>query len=113
MSEKLTQAALYEHYMRRALALARVAEGEDDSLEKLVETAEVGRLYWGMSDPIPLQDDVILSPGQGFLPEYDAGLYQVEHTQLIVSRGLGNSSIPWRINNPPHLPMLVLSAKET
>jgi predicted MPP superfamily phosphohydrolase len=31
---------------------------------------------------------------------------------MIVSRGLGNSSIPWRVNNPPHLPILILSAKE-
>ena len=51
----------------------------------------------------------ILSPGQGFLPEYDAGLYQVEHTQLIVSRGLGNSRFPFRLNNRPEIILAVLN----
>ena len=45
----------------------------------------------------------ILAPGQGFFPEYDAGLYQVQDTQLIVSRGLGNSRFPFRLNNRPEV----------
>ena len=39
--------------------------GEDADTERLTETAEVGRLFWGMSDPLPLQDDIILSPADG------------------------------------------------
>ena len=54
----------------------------------------------------------LFSPDQGFLPTYTHGVYQEGGTRMIVSRGLGNSSIPWRINNPPHLPILILSAKE-
>lgn len=54
----------------------------------------------------------LFSPDQGFLPTYTAGVYEEGGTRMIVSRGLGNSSIPWRVNNPPHLPMLILSAKE-
>ncbi len=53
----------------------------------------------------------LFSPDQGFAPIYTHGVYQAGGTRMIVSRGLGNSSIPWRINNPPHLPILVLSAK--
>lgn len=53
----------------------------------------------------------LFSPDQGFLPTYTHGVYQKDHTRMIVSRGLGNSSIPWRVNNPPHLPLLILSAK--
>ena len=51
----------------------------------------------------------ILSPGQGFLPEYDSGLYQVQDTQLIVSRGLGNSRFPFRLNNRPEIVLAVLN----
>lgn len=44
------------------------------------------------------------APGQGFLPEYEGGYYQLnDKTTLIVSRGLGNSSFPFRINNHPEL----------
>ena len=54
----------------------------------------------------------LFSPGQGFFPTYTYGIYTQGGTRMIVSRGLGNSSIPWRVNNPPHLPILILSAKE-
>ena len=38
---------------------------EDNNLEKLTTTAEVGRLYWGMGEALPLTDDVILPPSEG------------------------------------------------
>ena len=45
----------------------------------------------------------ILTPNQGFFPEYDAGLYQKENTSMIISRGLGNSLFPFRIGNRPEI----------
>lgn len=54
----------------------------------------------------------LFSPDQGFLPTYTHGVYEKDGTRMVVSRGLGNSSIPWRVNNPPHLPILILAAKE-
>lgn len=50
----------------------------------------------------------LLSPGQGFFPTYDAGLYHFQDTQLVVSRGLGNSSFPIRLNNRPELILVQL-----
>ena len=41
------------------------ASAPSDTVEKLTETAEVGRLYWGLGETMPLQDDVILSPAEG------------------------------------------------
>lgn len=55
----------------------------------------------------------LFSPDQGFAPRYTNGVYVEGKTRMVVSRGLGNSSIPWRINNPPHLPILTLSAQHT
>ena len=54
----------------------------------------------------------LYAPDQGFFPKYTYGVYEEGNTRMIVSRGLGNSSLPWRVNNPPHLPVLILSAKE-
>ena len=54
----------------------------------------------------------IYSPGQGFLPRLTSGLYHIEGGSLIVSRGVGNHEFPLRINNPPHLPVVRLSALE-
>lgn len=50
----------------------------------------------------------ILSPDLTFFPEYSGGLYRSERTAMHVSRGLGNSVIPFRIFNPPDLSLLLL-----
>ena len=50
----------------------------------------------------------VLAPGQGFFPEYDSGLYTCENTSMVVSRGLGNSVFPFRLNNPPEVILITL-----
>lgn len=45
----------------------------------------------------------LVAPNQGFFPKYDAGLFCEGKTTMIVSRGVGNSIIPFRINNPPEI----------
>lgn len=52
----------------------------------------------------------LYAPGQGFFPEYDAGLYRQGDTQMIVSRGIGNSIFPLRINNPPEVVLVTLNS---
>lgn len=51
----------------------------------------------------------LYAPGQGLLPEYDSGLYSLGETQMVVSRGLGNSMAPLRVNNRPELVIVTLS----
>ena len=50
----------------------------------------------------------LVAPNQGLFPKYDAGLYTEENTNMIVSRGIGNSILPFRINNPPEVILVVL-----
>ncbi len=45
----------------------------------------------------------ILAPDQGWFPKYTSGLYEVNGSQLVLSRGLGNSTFPFRLFNKPHL----------
>ncbi len=52
----------------------------------------------------------LIAPDQGLFPEYDGGLYTENLTNMIVSRGLGNSIIPLRINNRPELVVVTLKA---
>ena len=52
----------------------------------------------------------IIAPNQGLFPEYDAGRYELKNTTMVLSRGLGNSLFPWRINNPPELVIIELTA---
>lgn len=50
----------------------------------------------------------LYAPGQGFFPTVTAGRYQEQQTELIVSRGLGNSLFPSRLFNHPELVVLTL-----
>ena len=50
----------------------------------------------------------LVAPNQGFFPKYDAGLFSEGSTNMIVSRGVGNSIIPIRFNNRPEIVMLTL-----
>ena len=53
----------------------------------------------------------ILAPHQGFFPKYSAGMYQINTSRLILSRGLGNSLFPFRIFNHPELILVSLESK--
>lgn len=50
----------------------------------------------------------LFAPGQGPLPKYTAGMYRLGNTVMCVSRGLGNSSFPLRIENKPELVTVIL-----
>lgn len=50
----------------------------------------------------------LYAPGQGFHPQYTEGMYQYNRTTMVVSRGLGNSVFPFRINNRPELVVVEL-----
>lgn len=50
----------------------------------------------------------LYAPDQGLFPRLTSGLYAIDGTKLVVSRGLGNHAFPLRLNNPPHLPILHL-----
>lgn len=47
----------------------------------------------------------LVAPHQGILPKYAEGTIYSERsrTTMVVSRGLGNSLFPFRLNNPPEL----------
>lgn len=50
----------------------------------------------------------LVAPNQGLFPKYDAGLYTEENTNMIVSRGIGNSILPFRFNNRPEVILIEL-----
>ena len=53
----------------------------------------------------------LIAPNQGLFPKYDAGLYSDGSTNMIVSRGLGNSIIPFRFNNQPEVVLIELKGQ--
>ena len=53
----------------------------------------------------------VVAPNQGLFPEFDAGIYTDGDTNMLVSRGIGNSIIPLRINNRPEVILIELTSK--
>ena len=50
----------------------------------------------------------IVAPNQGVFPKYDAGVFTEDNTNMVVSRGVGNSIIPLRVNNRPEVVLVEL-----
>ncbi len=53
----------------------------------------------------------LFAPHQGAFPEYDFGLYTKSDTNMLVSKGIGNSIFPFRFNNRPEILVAVLKSK--
>lgn len=53
--------------------------------------------------------DGLFAPNQGLLPKYTSGKFKEDNTEMIVSRGLGNSLFPFRIFNRPELIVTTLN----
>lgn len=51
----------------------------------------------------------LYAPHQGFFPKFDGGLYTDNGTNMVVSRGIGNSLFPFRINNRPEVLLIELN----
>ena len=53
----------------------------------------------------------LYAPGQGLFPKYTEGVHSVGNTNLVVSRGLGNASFPFRLGNNPEIIAVTLKTK--
>lgn len=53
----------------------------------------------------------LFAPGQGILPRLTAGVHACGKTEMVISRGLGNSTFPFRLFNRPEIVSVKL-AKE-
>lgn len=51
----------------------------------------------------------VIAPDQGLFPKLTEGVHKKDNTEMIISRGLGNSIIPIRIFNRPELIVVTLS----
>lgn len=51
----------------------------------------------------------LIAPGQGLFPKYTEGKYEENGTAMVVSRGIGNSVLPLRVNNRPQIVVVQLA----
>lgn len=53
----------------------------------------------------------LIAPDQGFFPKYSGGIYRFGRSVMVLSRGIGNSLIPFRVNNRPEAVCITLRAE--
>jgi len=51
-----------------------------------------------------------IAPGQGFFPKYTEGMHYRGESAVVISRGLGSSIIPSRINNRPEVVVVTIKS---
>ncbi len=92
-----------EHFK---LLLSHRPELFDVYVDNNIDVVFAGHAHGGQFR-LPLVGGLI-APHQGLFPKYDSGLYTESNTNMIVSRGIGNSIFPFRINNPPEIIIVTL-----
>lgn len=95
---------------RYTLLLSHRPELMDTYVQNSVDLVLTGHAHGGQI-VLPFIGGVI-SPGEGLFPEYYEGIYEKKRTKMVVSRGIGNSLFPWRINNRPEVGVVILESKE-
>ncbi len=81
----------------------------DEYAESKVDLVFCGHAHGGQVR-LPFLGGVV-APDQGLFPKYTRGVYEKGATKMVVSRGLGNSLFPFRINNNPELVVVTLKSK--
>ena len=89
-----------------SILLCHRPEVFDAFIENGIDLAFTGHTHGGQVR-IPFIG-AIFSPDQGLFPKYDSGLFTEKDTTMIISRGLGNSSFPFRVDCPPEIVVATL-----
>ena len=89
------------HWDNLNILLAHQPQGVENYTTEPVDLIFSGHAHGGQFR-LPLIG-AVYAPGQGFYPKYTEGVYRVNGASMVVSRGLGNSVFPIRINNRPEL----------
>ncbi|MFJ7738292.1 metallophosphoesterase [Lysinibacillus sp. NPDC097287] len=107
--DMLAMATAYIPQDRLTLLLAHRPEFFDVYVDHEIDVVFSGHAHGGQIR-IPGVGGLV-APGQGLFPKYTAGIYERKATSMVVSRGLGNSSVPYRIFNLPEIVVFELQKK--
>ena len=78
-------------------------------VEKSIDLVFSGHAHGGQIR-FPFTDG-LFAPGQGIFPKLTSGVRKSGNTTLVISRGIGKSVFPFRINNRPELVIATLKSK--
>lgn len=105
----LTQALIGVEERDFTMLLAHRPEIIEEYARTVVDVTFSGHAHGGQIR-LPFVGGLI-APGQGYLPQYTSGRYDEQQVSMYVSRGLGNSVVPYRIFNLPQIVVVQLQKK--
>ncbi len=110
-AEKLKEAIDSVKYDKSVftVTLSHRPEVFDIYIEKELDLVLSGHAHGGQFR-IPFIGGLYI-PTEGLFPKYTEGLHKENNTQMIISRGIGASVVPIRINNRPELVIIKLSTE--
>lgn len=88
------------------ILLSHRPEAFEEYVSAGVDLALTGHAHGGQMQ-IPFVGGLI-APNQGFFPKYSEGVHQKDKTSMVISRGIGNSLCPLRVNNRPEVILIEL-----
>lgn len=88
------------------ILLSHRPEAFEVYVEAGVDLALTGHAHGGQMQ-IPFIGGLI-APNQGFFPKYSEGVHVESNTNMVISRGIGNSLCPIRVNNRPEIILVEL-----
>ena len=104
ISEKLTP--LMQNTEGYTIVLSHRPEAFEEYVSAGVDLALTGHAHGGQVQ-LPLIGGLI-APNQGFFPKYSEGVHEKNGTTMIISRGIGNSLCPVRVNNRPEIILITM-----
>lgn len=99
---------MLEEEMEYTILLSHRPELFDTYVKNKVDLVLSGHAHGGQFR-LPIIGGLV-APNQGFFPKYDAGLFAEKDTNMIISKGVGNSIIPIRVNNRPEVIIVELKS---
>ena len=90
-----------------SILLSHRPELFDTYVEKEINLILTGHAHGGQIR-IPFIGGIV-APNQGFFPKYTSGIFEKSKTTMVVNRGIGNSILPFRINNRPELVVITIN----
>ncbi len=94
-------------YNMYSILLSHRPELFDEYVKSNVDLVFAGHTHGGQIR-LPFLGGII-APDQGLFPKFDNGLFKENETNMIISRGVGNSIIPVRTFNRPEIVVVTIS----
>lgn len=91
------------------ILLSHRPEVFDTYVEQDIDLVFTGHAHGGQIR-LPIIGGVI-APVQGLFPKLTEGIHKKNNTTMVISRGIGNSLFPFRVNNRPQLLIVELKNK--